>query len=269
MHCVCRLRRRSSCYHRGRMPSMFDAPEVNESLFFPRRGASAPPRGAVDREVVVDGAVLHLRWHRPLAPSAITVLMFHGNGEIVADYDAAAADYAECGANLAIVDYRGYGKSTGTPSLRLVLRDAPAVVEDLVLAGAPRIIVMGRSLGSASAAVLYAQPHERVAGFIWESGFVDLGRFLTRRGVAAPERFSDADIADFDSREKLRRGDRPLLVLHGERDTLIEPIEGQWAFDAAGTKQKEQVRVPGRGHNDLSAERVYWDAVKRFVAACS
>lgn len=250
------------------MASPFDSPEFNQRLFFPRRSASAPPPGAQDRFVAVDGALLHLRWHRPL-PTALTVLLFHGNGEVVDDYDTAARRFADCGANLAVVDYRGYGQSTGTPTLRDALRDAPAVVEDLRRAGATRLIVMGRSLGSASAAELYARPDDAIAGFIWESGFVDLGRLLQRRGLTLPARWAEADLADFDARRKLSRGDRPLLVLHGAEDTLIDPIEAQWAFDAAGTPKKNQVRVAQRGHNDLSFESAYWNALAGFVAECS
>jgi fermentation-respiration switch protein FrsA (DUF1100 family) len=143
------------------------------------------------------------------------------------------------------------------------------VVEDLVRGGATRLIVMGRSLGSASAAELYARPAEAVVGFIWESGLVDLGRLVQRRGFTLPAPMTDADVADFDACEKLKRGDRPLLVLHGALDTLIEPVEAQRAFDAAGTRQKSQVRIALRGHNDLSFEAAYWDALKRFVAECS
>lgn len=250
------------------MGSPFDTPEFNQRLFFPRSAASAPPPEASDRRIVVDGAVLHLRWHRPL-PAALTVLLFHGNGEVVADYDSIAPRFADCGANLAVVDYRGYGLSTGTPSLRHALRDAPAVVEDLVRAGATRLIVMGRSLGSASAAELYARPDEAVVGFIWESGFVDLGRLVQRRGFTPPAQMTDADVADFDACTKLKRGDRPLLVLHGAQDTIIDPIEAQWAFDAAATQQKSQVRIALRGHNDLSVEQAYWNALKRFVSGYS
>jgi fermentation-respiration switch protein FrsA (DUF1100 family) len=250
------------------MPSLFDTPEFNERLFFPRSTRSAPPPGASDRQVVVDGAVLHLRWHRPL-PSALTVLLFHGNGEVVADYDSSALRFAACGANLAIVDYRGYGLSTGTPSLRHALRDAPLVARDLVRGGATRLIVMGRSLGSASAAELYARPADAIVGFIWESGLVDLGKLVQRRGLTLPTPLTDADIADFDACEKLKRGDRPLLVLHGALDTLIEPVEAQRAFDAAGTQQKSQVRIALRGHNDLSFEDAYWNALKGFISRCS
>jgi len=57
-----------------------------------------------------------------------------------------------------------------------------------------------------------------------------------------------------------------LLVLHGERDAIIDPSEGERAFAAAGPRNKEKMLIPGRDHNDLWLAPAYRDAVKRFVA---
>jgi pimeloyl-ACP methyl ester carboxylesterase len=246
--------------------SIFDTAPFNERLFFPRRDGSVPPRDATDLAIAVEGATLHLRWHRPLA-GARTLLLFHGNGEVVADYDDAAGHFAACGANLAVVDYRGYGQSTGTPTLRDALSDAPLVVDALIAAGATRLVVMGRSLGSASAAVLYARPAASITRFVWESGFVDLGALVRRRGLVLPQPLPPEDVETFDARTKLARGDRPLLVLHGAEDSLIVPSEATLAFEAAGTKDKELVFIAGRGHNDLSAAPAYWEALARHLAS--
>ena len=248
------------------MASVFDQPSFDERLFFPRDDTSPAPAGAVDVRVPVDGAELHLRWHRGGAP--LTVLLFHGNGEVVADYDGLAPLYADRGASLAVVDYRGYGASTGTPTLRDALRDAPLVLEALRAAGADRVVVMGRSLGSASCAEIYGGPDRGVLGFVWESGFVDLAALVARRGLEPPAAFTDAELATFDPQRKLARGRRPLLLLHGEEDSLIRVHEARAAHAAAGTAaaDKELVIVPGHGHNDLSYDALYWDALGRFFA---
>jgi alpha-beta hydrolase superfamily lysophospholipase len=246
--------------------SFFDSLAFNERLFFPRRDASPTPSQATDLDVAVPGASLHLRWHRSL-PGAPTVLLFHGNGEVVADYDAAASRYAACGANLAIVDYRGYGKSTGTPTLRDAIADAPRVVAAIVSAGADRLVVMGRSLGSASAAELYPSAGSgAVASFVWESGLVDLAALAHRRGLVLPTTLPPEDRATFDARSKLSRGDRPLLVLHGACDTLIVPEEAKLAFAAAGTKDKTLVMIEGLGHNNVSYSPDYWAALTEHLA---
>jgi alpha-beta hydrolase superfamily lysophospholipase len=245
----------------GVVTSVFDGAEFNGRLFYPRRDKSAPPAGAVERFVDVPGARLHLREHAAVAARA-TIVLFHGNGEVVADYDEAAPQFASAGAALAVVDYRGYGSSTGTPTLRNLIDDAPAVVA--ALGGRP-VIVMGRSLGSAAAAELYRAPPTGVRGFIWESGFVDLDALVERRGYEAVTRPSEDERRVFDPIPKLRVGRSPLLVIHGADDDLIVPREAQEAFDAAGTPTKTLVFVPDRGHNDVSDSPMYWEAIEAFV----
>ncbi len=243
----------------------FDSAEFNERLFFPRKDVTPPPPGAVDHEVSVPNARLHLRVHAAQSARA-TVLFFHGNGELVAHYDELAASFAAAGASLAIVDYRGYGASTGIPTLRTVIADAPRVLaKTREIAPDEPIVVMGRSLGGASVAELY-QHSPDVAAFVLESAFSDLAAFVRRRGVPVPPAFDEDDLATFDPLPKLARGTKPLLVLHGEEDTMVVPAEGKVAFDAAGTSDKELVLVPGHGHNDIAAALLYWRALAAFVA---
>ncbi len=72
----------------------------------------------------------------------------------------------------------------------------------------------------------------------------------------------------FDPATKLALGRLPLLVLHGERDDLIAPIEARSAHVAAGAAEADKalVMVPRRGHNDVSAGDNYWSALAEFVA---
>jgi len=242
--------------------SIFDRDEFNDRLFFPRTDASPPPAGARDRVVDVDGASLHVRLHA--APAAApTLLLFHGNGEVVADYDRAAAQFARAGVALAVMDYRGYGQSTGTPTLRTVIADARRVAD----AVRPRV-VMGRSLGGVAAHELHARPTAGMAGVILESALFDLHGLIARRGLVPPASFSDDERATFEPATKLALGRLPLLVLHGERDELIAPSEARSALAAAATAEadKSLVMIPRRGHNDVSAADSYWTALAAFIA---
>jgi alpha-beta hydrolase superfamily lysophospholipase len=246
------------------MPSLFDSSVFNERLFFPRKDTSAPPEGAVDLEAPVPGGSLHLRFYRNAAARA-TVLFFHGNGEVVSDYDESASLFAMAGASLSVMDYRGYGRSSGKLTLRNVLSDARPALSALPMSARP-LVVMGRSLGASCAAELYQDPPPGVAGFIWESGFTDLHGLLRRRGMTPPAAFPPEDLAAFDPLPKLRRGKLPLLVLHGSEDELIPPPEAEAAFEAAGTNEKRLVYIPGRGHNDLSLSPLYWQTMAAFLA---
>jgi len=244
--------------------SIFDSNEFNERLFFPRGDASPAPAGATDEMVELDGARLHVRIHA--APAAMpTLLLFHGNGEVVADYDAAAAQFARAGVALAVMDYRGYGRSTGAASLRTLAADARRIAERVK----PRI-VMGRSLGGLAAHELYARPIAGMAGVVLESALFDLAGLVRRRGLIPPAAFSADERAAFEPATKLALGRLPLLVLHGERDELIALAEARAALAVAGTADADKalVVVPRRGHNDVSLGDNYWTALAAFVARC-
>jgi uncharacterized protein len=244
--------------------SIFDRNEFNNDLFFPQPDASAPPPGAIDRMIDVDGARLHVRLYAGLP--AGTLLLFHGNGEVVADYNAAALRFARAGVALAVMDYRGYGRSSGTPTLRTLISDARSVAAAI----RPRVVI-GRSLGGVAAHELYARPIAGMAGVILESSFFDLGNLIRRRGMVPPASFTEEERATFDPATKLPLGRLPLLVLHGERDELIALDEARSALEAAGTAgtDKALMVVPGRGHNDVSKSDLYWDALAGFVARIS
>ena len=242
--------------------SIFDRDEFNDRLFFPRPDARPPPAGASDRMVEVDGARLHVRLHAAPAASG-TLLLFHGNGEVVADYDRTAARFARAGVALAVMDYRGYGRSTGTPALRTLISDARRVAEVI----RPRV-VMGRSLGGAAAHELYARPTEGMEGVILESALFDLDSLIRRRGLVPPASFTPEERATFEPATKLALGRLPLLVLHGEGDELIAPSEARSAHAAAGAAEADKVLVivPRRGHNDVSSGDNYWRALAELVA---
>jgi alpha-beta hydrolase superfamily lysophospholipase len=242
--------------------SIFDRAEFTDSLFFPRLDASEPPPGAEDRFVELGDARLHVRCHAA-AHARCTVLVFHGNGEVVADYDGAAEQFAGLGAALAVAEFRGYGRSTGAPSLRALIGDARPIAG--AVPGAP-LIVMGRSLGGAAAHELFAHPTDRMAGVVLESAFCDLRGLIARRGLAPPAAFTADELATFDPAIKIAQGRLPLLVLHGARDTLIDPREAAAAHDAAtSAADRRLVLVAGRGHNDLSGAAAYWDALGDFL----
>ena len=105
--------------------SPLDVPEVLLRLFHPRpeSGFSGAQTEARDLLIpVADNVVVGARFH-PAAATAPTILFFHGNGEIVADYDELAPFYRGQGVNFFPVDYRGYGRSTGDPTVTAMMRD--------------------------------------------------------------------------------------------------------------------------------------------------
>src|SRR5713226_9355286 len=96
--------------------SLLDRPQICSLMFYPRPDWTSPPTGARDLPVPAgEGVRLHARIYAGSA-DVPTVVFFHGNGEVVADYDGIAELYAHVGLNLVVSDYRGYGRSGGSPT---------------------------------------------------------------------------------------------------------------------------------------------------------
>ena len=173
---------------------LLDSPEILTGLFHPRPEYESLTRVAnaievsisVETNIVVSG-----RFHMT-GESAPNILFFHGNGEIASDYDELGPIYNRLGMNFLVVDYRGYGRSTGSPTASTMMKDCHAILEFTKgwLEGngyGGAIIVMGRSLGSASALELISRHKDRINGLILESSFANTDTLLEFLGVNASE----------------------------------------------------------------------------------
>ena len=248
------------------MTSVFDSPEFNQNLFFPRADRLPVPRGSDELHVEVEpGCRIHLR--RYLSPGArFSLLYFHGNGEIVSDYDSLANHFNTLGSELTVCDYRGYGRSEGTPTLRNGLNDAKVVYRHLKDNSKlkSKVCVMGRSLGSAPAIELCVQFSE-IACCVIESGYATPVPLVERRGLRIDETTPEED-AMFNNSHKIRLVECPLLIMHGEEDFLIHPQEARLNYQNAGSKHKILDILEGVGHNDMmmACDNAYFGSLTRF-----
>lgn len=249
--------------------SALDVPLVLSVLFHPRAdyGLDAGPDGSVNIAIPVDDKVdIGARFHLA-GPEYPNILFFHGNGEIVSDYDDLGPLYKRLGLNFMAVDYRGYGRSGGRPTVTDMMRDAHRV-----LAFVQRwltenkhtgpLIVMGRSLGSASAIELaHHYPHQ-VKGLIVESGFAYGDPLLALLGVDLNALKIKPGM--FDNLDKIKTYHQPTLIIHAEYDHIIPFRDGQALYDAIEAGDKVLVKVPGANHNTIFAHglEAYMSAVK-------
>lgn len=252
--------------------SAFDRPEILGSLFHPRSEWGAPPEGRPGDVLipVEEGVSVGARFH-VAGPAGPNILFFHGNGEIVSDYDDLAPLYTRMGINFLAADYRGYGRSTGRPTVTAMMRDCH-VVYDFAKAWLAReghtrpLIVMGRSLGSASALELISCYAAEIGGLIIESGFAYaepllrlLGVDMQALGITEEEGFRNID--------KARTFPRPTLIIHAERDHIIPFCDGQALYDVCPARQKRLLMIPRANHNDIFARGLqpYMEAVKELT----
>jgi pimeloyl-ACP methyl ester carboxylesterase len=237
--------------------SHLDKPEVLTRLFHPRPeyGSNGKPANAIDLLIPVENdIVVGGRFHM-MEKSAPNVLFFHGNGEIVADYDELGPLYNRMGMNFLPIDYRGYGRSTGRPTITTMMRDCHAIfefakewLEGKGYTGA--FIAMGRSLGSASALELASHYKIRMDGLVVESGFAHTAPLLALLGVNAST-MGFGEKKGIGNLEKIRTWDKPALVIHAEFDHIIPFSDGQALYDACPSSDKTLLKIPRANHNDL------------------
>ncbi len=202
-----------------------------------------------DRSIrAADGTRLHAWWAaRPGARA--TILLLHGNAGNVTQCTGHMLRFTtKLDAQVLALDYRGYGKSEGSPSEEGLYKDAEAAFDELTgpLGVAPGTIVLyGHSLGTGVATELALR--RPAAGVVLEAPFTSMPE-MVRRTVPFLDP-QDLVSQKYDNLGKAPRLAVPLLVVHGTRDRTI-PIEmGRAVFDAA-PEPKSFLAVEGAGHID-------------------
>lgn len=182
------------------------------------------------------------------APSALTFVILHGNGEVMFDELGHAEELAARGHGALLVEYRGYGTTFGpAPSEAMLYEDGAAALDYLEREGVARerIVLWGWSLGSGVAAELARRGHgRRVVLLAPYTSMIDMGRrfapFLPVSLLMAHR---------LDTLEKAPSIAQPVLVVHGDADELIPFEMGERVAKALPVGRL--LRVEGGGHADL------------------
>ncbi len=257
--------------------SFLDRPEILNFIFYPRRddNLAASISDATNVMVPVDADVsVGCRFYYSQRNDP-NILFFHGNGEIVSDYDSIAPLYRERGLNLFVADYRGYGFSGGTPTTTSMIQDAHPIfryfLEHLTEnRHAGSVFVMGRSLGSAAALELASQYQDKIQGLVIESGFADTFDLLHSLGVALHVPPGPQDRV-FSNLEKIKKILLPTLIIHAENDHIVPLHHARDLYGASPAKDKRLVIIPGANHNDLLmvGQHQYFEGLMDLTSARS
>jgi len=253
--------------------SFLDLPEVLMTIFHPRpeRGISNVSSAVLGVMIPVgEGISIGGRFHMDKKESP-NILFFHGNGELASDYDDLGPLYNQIGINFLPVDYRGYGRSTGTPGVSAMMKDCHIIMEFVQNRLSERgftgpLILMGRSLGSASVLELAASYPEKIKGLIVESGFAFTGPLLSLLGVnLAALNFEEKK--GFGNLDKIKTYNGPTLIIHAEMDQIIPFSDGQALFIASPADRKTLLKIQRADHNDifLHGFKEYMAAVKDLI----
>ncbi len=222
-------------------------------LLYPAPDDSAPivhPGATMLTLRASDGAPVHALQFPPPDDHARTVVLFHGNGETIANGVDLAEDLAHRGFGVVLVEYRGYGISRDAPrpSEPGLYADALAVLDALAAQGIPpaRIALVGISLGTGVASEMAKR--ERGATLILVSPFTSITDMVRRVAPFLPARL----VPDrFDTLGRARDIHVPTLVVHGDADEVVPFAMGQAVAGAIPGATLHVIH--GGHHNDLFA----------------
>jgi fermentation-respiration switch protein FrsA (DUF1100 family) len=240
------------------------------AVFFPSRGEQqTPERLGIPYQALrlrtSDGVDIAAWQLEPASPTA-DIVYFHGNGGNLSIWLPVFATLHSFGYRVLAIDYRGYGLSDGRPSERGIYADAEAAARHASATRAPNrpLIYWGRSLGGpVAAAAARAVPPDAV---ILESTFPDKASVLRGNGVM---RLLNVFASyKLDTVAHLRGFDKPVLVVHAERDTVIPFALGRDLFERLEAP-KTFVTLKAGDHNDLyeAGHTIYWQPIQAFIEA--
>lgn len=218
-----------------------------------------------------DGLILHGIFLE--SQSNLTVILFHGNAGNIGDrLGYLSLMSSELGVNVFLFDYRGYGLSEGTPSESGLYMDAQAAV-DLMLVRMnstngedSKLVLFGRSLGSSVAL--------KMAGIYKPSSVIIEGPFtsitdLSRKAYPYVPTYVIKSLirARYESSSMVTDISCPLMVIHGDEDSIVPIDMGKHIYDLA-TVEKNFYQVEGAGHNDtyVVAGSEYFGRIRAFIA---
>lgn len=250
--------------------SILDQPDVLRVIFSPREGWTSPTATATDFIVPVeDNVSIACRFYKSSRTSP-SILHFHGNGEIVYDYDEVASQYNRLGINLFVTDYRGFGQSNGIPSYSYLVSDAPILLAYFrnlleVLNYTDSLFVMGKSMGSMPALELALNFPEYINGLIIESASISLGSLMAKFFPSLPQdKLKEMEKINL---ERVRSICMPSLFIHGEKDEVIPHELAEIFYGNIGSEEKKLVTIPFAGHSDVMivGKERYFSAISEFV----
>ena len=206
------------------------------------------------------------------SPDAPSMLFFHGNGEIAQDYGSFVGSYLKCKINVAIVDYRGYGFSSGRPTYKNLIQDSMPVYNafhqwlgDQNMS--QDIFVFGRSLGSVCAVEIGAQNPSSLHGLILESGICDTYKIMRTLFMLNVPGLTENILKPWSNATKVPLIKKPVLILHGTQDRIVPYEHGKLTNSLLSKAvEKEFISIKGAGHNDiLMYKRQYFPPICNFI----
>ena len=192
------------------------------------------------------------------------ILYFHGNAGSLRRWGEVVEPYVAMGFDVLIMDYRGYGKSTGSRSYTSMLSDADRLYEfALTLTTEEKIVLFGRSLGSSFASYLAGKNNPSM--LLLETPFYSLGDIAKKVMPIFPQKIFLR--FNFKNHQYLKGAECPIYIFHGTEDNVVPLESAQKLFDTLDPDQAKLFIIGDGGHNDLVDFEDYRRALEKVLSS--
>jgi len=205
------------------------------------------------------------------ATTAPTIVFFHGNAGNIGIRLPNVKEFLRFGCNVFIIDYRGYGKSSGEPTEPGLKVDAETVINHLHTRrdiSPEKLVLFGRSLGGAVAVYLGSRFSDKIHAIVLENTFTSVPEMtrvvLPHLGFMFPL-FSFLCTNRWESGEEIKSFTKPTLFLSGEKDELVPEWMMQKLFQNCGSSKKKFKSFPEGDHMSTWTQPHYWETFTEFL----
>ena len=190
------------------------------------------------------------------------ILYYHGNAGNLAGWGYVAHDFVALGYDVAIMDYRGYGKSTGRRTQKTMLSDAVAVYDHFKRKySEDKIVLYGRSLGTGIAA--YVASKTKPGKLVLESPYFNFTSLVQVHFPVFPA--GPSLKFKFRTNQYLRDVECPIYIFHGTEDTVVPFKQGKKLYEGLGSKEASMFVLEGGTHNNLDSYKEYWENLEAIL----
>lgn len=243
---------------------------VDLMAFYPRN----PPKMRPDLEQInatelfipsSDNMSLHAFFF-PSDKSDEIILFLHGNsGNVYCRMDIVSA-LRDTGINVLLIDYRGFGLSTGSPTETGLYEDSAAAfsfITDQLGYDSEKIFILGRSIGSAAA--IYVASGRDIGGLVLISPLASGKDVMNKSWLWFLSWMAGSS---FDNQHMVQDVTAPALIIHGSKDRVVKIASGRKLYNSMPMTNKQFVEIKGAGHNNMMNrfEERLWQVVSEFVA---
>ena len=235
-------------------------------IYFPNKTQPQPqdwhlPQMQVMRFKTEDGLTLY-GWYAKAMAHHPTLIYLTGNAGHIGYRAPTIQAMLKQGFGVFIVSYRGYGGSPGHPHEQGLYKDAHAAIQFIRAQQIPWqcIVLYGESLGGAVA--IESAGLFPVAALILQAPFISLGAIAHEHYPFLPTRFLLRE--SYHSIDRIKNLTMPLLILHGDQDTIVSFSHGKTLYAASTSTVKKLKAYAGYEHNNLNPSEVAAD-IKKFT----